>query len=70
MTCEFIFIPDQYVVFVLLTLFFFVFFFFYLPIAFSSSLTYLFTHLRRPFTLRRHPRRSGHLSRRRGPPSL
>jgi hypothetical protein len=75
MTFEFIFIPDRYVVFVLLALFFLalffltlffliVFFVFYLPITFSSSLAYLFTHLRRPFALRRHPRQSCHPPRR------
>jgi hypothetical protein len=46
MTFEFIFIPDQYVVFVILALFFFiVFFVYYFPLTLSSSLPYLFTHL-------------------------
>jgi hypothetical protein len=59
MTFEFIFVPDQYVVFVILALFFLiVFFVLYFPLTLSSSLAYLFTHLRR------HPLR------RRGPPPL
>jgi hypothetical protein len=57
MTFEFIFIPDQYVIFVLLALFFFIVFFaFYLPVTLTTGVSYLFTHLRRPFALRRHPR--------------
>jgi hypothetical protein len=71
MTFEFVFVPDHYVVFVILALFFFiVFFVFYLPIAISSSLTHLFTYLRSPFSLRRYTRRSRHPPRRRGPPPL
>jgi hypothetical protein len=57
MTFEFVFISDQYVIFVLLALFFLVvFFIFYLPTALSASLAYCFTYLRSPFALRRHPR--------------
>jgi hypothetical protein len=57
MTFEFIFIPDQYVIFVLLALFFFIVFFaFYLPVTLTTGVSYLFTHLRRPFALRHHPR--------------
>jgi hypothetical protein len=65
MTFEFIFIPDQYVIFVLLDLFFFlVFFIVYFPLTFSVSFTYLSTHLRRSFALRRQPCRPGHPPRR------
>jgi hypothetical protein len=71
MTFEFIFVPDQYVVFVILALFFLiVFFVFYFPLTLSSSLAYLFTRLCRPFALRRHPRQPRHPPRRRGPPPL
>jgi hypothetical protein len=56
MSFEFVLIPDQYVVFVLLALFFFVvFFIFYFPTALSLSIAYLLTYLRRLFALCCHP---------------
>ena len=68
---NFVLFPDEYVVSLILNLFVFVIFFlFYFPTVITMGISYLFTHLCRPFSLRCHPRQSRRPPRRRGPPSI